>query len=477
VPINLYNTLTRKKDPFAPLDPKNVRLYVCGPTVYDYAHIGNARPVVVFDTLFRLLRHLYGADHVTYVRNVTDVDDKIIKAATEKNEPIAALTARTFKAYEDDMAALGALTPTHQPRCTETIPQMVALIETLVAKGFAYAAEGHVLFNVPAMTDYGQLSRRSLDDMIAGARVEVAPYKKHPADFVLWKPSTPEQPGWDSPWGRGRPGWHIECSAMAKELLGITFDIHGGGQDLIFPHHENEIAQSRCAHDGAPLARVWMHNGFVQIGAEKMSKSLGNFFTVHELLEEGHRGEAIRLALLSAHYRQPLEISRDAVKETKDQLDRFYIALDKVRDLPPEQMKEPPLDVLAALEDDLNTPMAISHLHEALTALNKAGLAAEKAHWKAALLADGLLLGLLQDDPARWLKAPAKIAAAQSIPAFGQSVQLDLTDQQVEERKDARDLARKAKSFAEADRIRKELLAAGVILEDGPKGTTWRRAT
>ena len=465
MPINLYNTLTRKKEPFAPLDPKNVRMYVCGPTVYDFAHIGNARPVVVFDTLFRLLRHVYGADHVTYVRNITDVDDKIIKAAADNKEPIAALTARTAKAYQDDMTALGALTPTHQPRCTETIPQMVALIETLIAKGFAYAAEGHVLFHVPAMAEYGQLSRRSLEDMIAGARVEVAPYKKHPADFVLWKPSTPEQPGWDSPWGRGRPGWHIECSAMAKELLGLTFDIHGGGQDLIFPHHENEIAQSRSAHDGAPLARVWMHNGFLQIGAEKMSKSLGNFFTVHELLQEGHRGEAIRLALLSAHYRQPLDISRDAIKEAKDQLDRFYIALDKVRDLAPEPMQEPPLDVLAALEDDLNTPMALSHLHEALTALNRATANAEKAHWKAALLADGQLLGLLQDDPARWLKGES---AAKSDGAGAAWVEQQIA---------ARTAARKAKDFAAADRIRKELLDAGVILEDSPKGTTWRRAT
>jgi len=464
MPINLYNTLSRKKEPFAPLDPKNVRVYVCGPTVYDYAHIGNARPVVVFDTLFRLLRHIYGADHVTYVRNVTDVDDKIIKAAADNNEPIAALTARTFKAYEEDMGALGALAPTHQPRCTETIPPMVALIEILIAKGFAYAAEGHVLFHVPLMPEYGQLSHRSLEDMIAGARVEVAPYKKHPADFVLWKPSTPDQPGWDSPWGRGRPGWHIECSAMAKELLGITFDIHGGGQDLVFPHHENEIAQSRSAHDGAPLARVWMHNGFVQIGAEKMSKSLGNFFTVRELLQEGHRGEAIRLALLSAHYRQPLEISRDAVKEAKEQLDRFYIALDKVRALPPEPMKEPPLDVLAALEDDLNTPMAISHLHEALTALNRATSSAEKAHWKAALLADGQLLGLLQDDPARWLKGESAAKGDGADAAW------------INSRIAARTAARKAKDFTEADRIRKELLDADVILEDGPQGTTWRRA-
>jgi cysteinyl-tRNA synthetase len=465
VPIHLYNTLTRKKEPFAPLDARNVRMYVCGPTVYDYAHIGNARPVVVFDTLFRLLRHVYGAEHVVYVRNVTDVDDKIVKAAADNNEPIAALTARTFKAYEDDMSALGALRPTHQPRCTETIPQMVALIETLIAKGFAYAAEGHVLFHVPAMAEYGQLSRRTLDEMIAGARIEVAPYKKHAADFVMWKPSAPEQPGWDSPWGRGRPGWHIECSAMAKTLLGVTFDIHGGGQDLIFPHHENEIAQSRCAHDGAPLARVWMHNGFVQIGAEKMSKSLGNFFTVRELLQEGHRGEAIRLALLSAHYRQPLEISRDAIREAKEQLDRFYIALDKVREVPPEPMQEPPLDVLAALKDDLNTPMAIAHLHEALTALNRAASSAERAHWKAALLADGGLLGLLQDDSVAWLKGGFS-AAGDGVDAAW-----------IADRIDARTAARAARKFADADRIRKELLDAGIILEDGAKGTTWRRAT
>jgi len=465
VPIHLHNTLTRRKEPFAPLDPRSVRMYVCGPTVYDFAHIGNARPVVVFDTLFRLLRHVYGADRVTYVRNITDVDDKIIERAIKNDEPIAALTARTAQAYQDDMAALGALSPTRQPTATGHIPQMIALIQTLIAKDFAYAADGHVLFHVPRMAEYGQLSRRSLDDMIAGARVEVAPYKKHPADFVLWKPSTPEQPGWDSPWGRGRPGWHIECSAMAGELLGTTFDIHGGGIDLIFPHHENEIAQSRCAHDGAPLARVWMHNGFVQIGAEKMSKSLGNFFTVRELLEEGFRGEAIRLALLSAHYRQPVEISRDSIKEAKEQLDRFYIALNKARDVPPETMKEPPLDVLAALEDDLNTPMAISHLHEALAALNRAVSETEKAHWKAALVADGRLLGLLQDDPARWLKGAREVR--------GDGVDPEWIESQIA----ARNAARKARDFAEADRIRKALLEAGIILEDGPKGTTWRRAT
>ncbi|WP_119459958.1 cysteine--tRNA ligase [Rhodospirillaceae bacterium SYSU D60014] len=462
MPIHLYNTLTRRKEPFQPLDPKRVRLYVCGPTVYDFAHIGNARPVVVFDTLFRLLRQAYGADPVTYVRNITDVDDKIIAAAAESGEAIRALTERTAAAYRDDMAALNALPPTHEPRATEHISQMIAMTERLIAGGFAYAAEGHALFHVPAMADYGQLSKRSLDDMIAGARVEVAPYKKHPADFVLWKPSTPDQPGWDSPWGRGRPGWHIECSAMAEGLLGETFDIHGGGQDLIFPHHENEIAQSRCAHGGAPLARIWMHNGFVQVEGEKMSKSLGNFFTVRQLLEEGHRGEAIRLALLSAHYRQPLDISREGLKEAKTELDRFYTALDKAADLPLDGEAAPSGEVMAALEDDLNTPLALSHLHELVTRLNKAAGDGEKAHLKSALLASGGLLGILQQAPEAWLRG----ATAEAGP----------TADQIEERIAARMAARKARNFAEADRIRDELAGDGVILEDSPTGTTWRRA-
>ncbi|HVJ43164.1 MAG TPA: cysteine--tRNA ligase, partial [Dongiaceae bacterium] len=286
--IHLYNTLTREHQVFEPIDAGNVRMYVCGPTVYDFAHIGNARPVVAFDVLFRLLRHTYGKDHVTYVRNITDVEDKIMEAAAKNGESIAALTERYTAAYNADMVALGALPPDKTPKATAYIPQMISIIEALIAKGHAYAVEGHVLFDVPSMPDYGQLSRRSQDDMIAGARVEVAPYKKYPGDFVLWKPSTPAQVGWDSPWGRGRPGWHIECSAMAGDLLGDVFDIHGGGIDLTFPHHENEIAQSRCAHGTSHLARYWLHNGFVQVNGQKMSKSLGNFFTVHELLEEGH---------------------------------------------------------------------------------------------------------------------------------------------------------------------------------------------
>jgi len=455
--IHLYNTLTREKEAFAPIDPRNVRMYVCGPTVYDYAHIGNARPVVVFDTLFRLLRHVYGEAHVTYVRNITDIEDKIMDAAKANGESIADLTARTTRFYHDDMGALNALSPTKEPRATEFVPEMVALMETLVAKGFAYEAQGHVLFNVPAMSDYGQLSRRSLDDMIAGARVEVAPYKKHPADFVLWKPSSADQPGWESPWGRGRPGWHIECSAMSGALLGEVFDIHGGGIDLIFPHHENEIAQSRCAHGTPVMARIWMHNGFVQVNGQKMSKSLGNYFTVHELLEEGHRGEAIRLALLSSHYRQPTDITREGIKEARAQLDRFYGALQKHVDVPANA--ELSSHLLAALADDLNTPLAISEMHELLSRLNKASDAAEICAAKADLLGAGSLMGLLQQNPTAWLQSTDGIDAAE-----------------IEHQIEARKQARKAKNFAEADRIRQDLAAKGIILEDGPQGTSWKRA-
>ena len=457
--IHLHNTLTRKREEFRPIDSRNVRMYVCGPTVYERAHIGNARPVVVFDTLFRLLRYVYGEDHVTYVRNITDVEDKIIAAAAENRESIADLTRRTTEAYHRDMAALNALAPSHEPRATAHVPGMVAMIETLVARGNAYVAEGHVLFDVPSMPTYGRLSKRSLDDMIAGARVEVAPYKKSPADFVLWKPSTPEQPGWDSPWGRGRPGWHIECSAMAEAEFGITFDIHGGGIDLIFPHHENEIAQSVCAHDGAPLARLWMHNGFVQVNGDKMSKSLGNFFTVRELLDEGYKGEAMRLALLAAHYTQPLDFTRDGLREATAQLDRFYLALKRAGDASaPHDI--PPGDVLSALADDLNTPLALSRLHEAATRLNRAAGPGDLAAAKAELLAGGALLGLLQQQPAAWLQGGAEggldAAAIEALIA-------------------ERIAARKAKDFVRADRIRDELALKGIVLEDGPKGTSWRR--
>ncbi len=463
--IQLYNTLSRRKDPLAPRDPKNVRMYVCGPTVYDFAHVGNARPVVVFDVLYRLLRHEFGEDHVTYVRNITDVEDKIIAAAKERDEPIDGLTARTTQAYHEDMAAIGTMEPTHEPRATDHIPQMIAMTERLIERGHAYAAEGHVLFSVPSMPEYGRLSRLNRQELIDGARVDVAPYKRDPADFVLWKPSTPEQPGWDSPWGRGRPGWHIECSAMSAEILGEHFDIHGGGQDLIFPHHENELAQSVCAQmtapdSGQPFANIWMHNGYVVANGEKMSKSLGNFFTVRQLLEEGVRGEVIRLALLSAHYRQPLDITREKLVEMKAQLDRFYIALGHVADVPLSDVALPE-DMLAALSDDLNTPEALAVLHELASDLNKAAAPAEKARLKGALLGAGQLLGLLQADPEVWFKGTA---------AGG------LDEAEIESRIAARIAARKAKDFAEADRIRDELVAERIILEDRPDGTTdWRR--
>ena len=457
MPLDLYNTLTRRKERFAPLRPDHVGMYVCGPTVYDTAHIGNARPVVVFDLLFRLLKRLYPS--VTYVRNITDVDDKIIDRSRDSGEPIEDLTQRTTDLYHADMDALNALRPTIEPRATHHISHMIALIQLLIERGHAYAAEGHVLFSVPSMAEYGQLSRRSQDEMIAGARVEVAPYKRDASDFVLWKPSSDDQPGWDSPWGRGRPGWHIECSAMAKEHLGVTFDIHGGGLDLIFPHHENEIAQSRCAHGGEHLARTWVHNGFVTVEGEKMSKSLGNFFTVHELLDD-YPGEAIRLTLMSAHYRQPLDFTRDGLKQSKATLDRWYQAL---RGEPaPAAEAELPFDVLAALEDDLNTPLAISHLHELASAVNKAQGDAEKAAAKGALLAAGQALGLLQQDPEAWFRWAPKGAAA-------------LSDAVIEGLIADRLAARKAKNFAEADRIRKELADQGIVLEDGPQGTTWKR--
>jgi len=457
VPIQLYNTLARRKEPLNPRDLRNVRMYVCGPTVYDLAHVGNARPVVVFDVLYRLLRHAY--EKVTYVRNITDVDDKIIAAAKESGENI---DARTTKAYHEDMAAIGAMAPTHEPRATDHIPQMIVMIERLIVRDHAYAAEGHVLFSVPSMANYGRLSRCNRQELIDGARVEVAPYKRDPADFVLWKPSTPEQPGWESPWGRGRPGWHIECSAMSADILGEHFDIHGGGQDLIFPHHENELAQSVCAQEaapangGEPFVSLWMHNGYVVANGEKMSKSLGNFFTVRQLLEEGVRGEVIRLALLSAHYRQPLDITRDKLAEMKAQLDRLYGALGNAG----EAVDTSPQDgVLAALSDDLNTPEALAEMHELATALNKAGAPAEKARLKGALLDAGRLLGLLEADPEVWFK--------------GDNVESG----EIETLIAARNVARKAKDFAESDRIRDELAAKGIVLEDRPDGTTdWRRA-
>ncbi|WP_420405476.1 cysteine--tRNA ligase [Nisaea sp.] len=458
--LRFHNTLTREKEVFSPIDPSNVRMYACGPTVYDYAHIGNARPVVAFDVLFRLLRLAYGAEHVTYVRNITDIDDKINARAKESGITIRELTDGTAEIYRADMAALGALAPTEEPRATEHVAGMIAMIEGLIEKGHAYEAEGHVLFSVPSMPNYGTLSRRNRDELVAGARVEVAPYKRDPADFVLWKPSDAETPGWESPWGFGRPGWHIECSAMSARYLGAEFDIHAGGLDLIFPHHENEIAQSCCAHGTERMARTWLHNGFVTVEGEKMSKSLGNFYTVHDLLEEW-QGETIRFHLLSTHYRAPLDFSKDGLKEAKAALDRFYLVLrDAGGDLPDAS---PDKELVAALADDLNTPLAIARLHALATEANKVTDPKEKAVLQAKLKASGELLGLFWSDPEAWFKW---------TPAAGGG----FADAEIDDLVERRLAARKAKDFAEADRIRDELSAAGIVLEDGAGGTAWRRS-
>ena len=461
--LRLHNTLTRDKVDFTPIDDTNVRMYVCGPTVYDFAHIGNARPVVVFDVLARLLRRLYPApDHkVTYVRNITDVDDKINARAQESGRAIEDITKETAAQFHADMAALGALPPDVEPRATQHIAEMIAMIETLIEKGNAYEAEGHVLFSVPSMDDYGQLSRRDRDELIAGARVEIAPYKKDAADFVLWKPSPIADglPGWDSPWGRGRPGWHIECSAMSAKILGRTFDIHGGGQDLIFPHHENEIAQSRCAHGTDVMANVWMHNGYLMAEGEKMSKSLGNFYTVHDLLQE-FPGEAIRLTLLKTHYRQPLDFTKDGIREAKSELDGFYGALrGAVIDEDVSMVEDA---IQGHLCDDLNTPAAIAELHRQLRELNRATDNLKFKRQKK-LRREAAVLGLLQQDPEAWFKwqPPAKAGG--------------LSDAEIDALIAERVAARKAKDFARADEIRGILTAEGIAVEDSAEGAVWRR--
>ena len=467
VPLALYNTLTRRKEPFEPLDAAKVRMYVCGPTVYDFAHIGNARPVIVFDVLYRLLRHLYGAAHVRYVRNITDIEDKIIDAAKARGEDIRALTERTAQIFHEDVAALGAVPPDVEPRATEHVPQMIEMIEALIAAGHAYEAQGHVLFAVASMSDYGALSRRSRDEMIAGARVEVAPYKRDAADFILWKPSTPDLPGWESPWGRGRPGWHIECSAMSEAYLGESFDIHGGGLDLIFPHHENEIAQSVCAHHGKPFVRYWLHNGFVTLDGRKMAKSEGNFLTIRQALAEAP-GEAVRLAMLKTHYHQPLDWTSEGLREAKTNLDRWYRLLKSCDDALSQAQQDAdvinpygiPPDILASLEDDLNTPEAISRMNmEADNAFRaqRAGSLPDFRFHTGALRAAGQLLGLLGSDPETWLRGGVDDTA------------------EIERQIAARNVARKARNFAEADRIRTQLAMRGILLEDGPNGTTWRR--
>jgi len=451
--LKLYDTLTREKRVFTPIDPARVRMYVCGPTVYDFAHIGNARPVIVFDVLFRLLRHIYGEKHVTYVRNVTDVDDKINARAAERGISIRDLTEATYKNFKADVAALGCLPPTIEPRATEHIDEMKTLIERLVKSGNAYVAQDNVLFHVPSMKDYGKLSNRPLDEMIAGARVEVAPYKKDPQDFVLWKPSKPGEPAWPSPAGikaPGRPGWHIECSAMSWKHLGETFDIHGGGIDLVFPHHENEIAQSRCAFHTPVMANYWMHNGFLQVEGEKMSKSLGNFVTIHELLKDWP-GEAVRYTMLQTHYRQPINWTVTGLRDAEKNLDT-WVAL--AADIAPGYLCA---DALDALLDDLNTPKAFAALHELR------GEAAKGAKPAAACLkATAQLLGLLHVPAADWASfRPASITIDE-----GKVVNLI----------EARNAARKAKNFAESDRIRDELAAMGVVLKDSKDGTTWEIA-
>ncbi|MHA6262086.1 cysteine--tRNA ligase [Arenibacterium sp. CAU 1754] len=437
--IKLHNTRTRKKEDFIPIDPENVRMYVCGPTVYDRAHLGNARPVVVFDVLYRLLRHVYGPDHVTYVRNFTDVDDKINARAAQSGRSISEITAETSQWFLEDMAALGALEPTHMPRATQYIDQMIEMIEQLIAKGHAYAAEGHVLFAVDSWREhYGKLSGRSVDDMIAGARVEVAPYKKNPMDFVLWKPSSDDLPGWESPWGRGRPGWHIECSAMAYELLGESFDIHGGGNDLMFPHHENEIAQSCCAHPEGDFAHYWLHNEMLQVEGKKMSKSLGNFFTVRDLLDQGIPGEVIRFVFLSTHYRKPMDWTEKKAKEAEKTLRKWY-AKAAAADAAPA-----PDAVVNSLADDLNLPGALAEMHRLANEGDDAGL-------KAALK----FLGFMEETAPSWTKG-GKVDLSQYESLLSA----------------ARKTAMETKDFSEVDRLKAALTAAGVIVKMSKDGVT-----
>ena len=460
--LNLYNTLSRQKEAFTPQDtagnPRpSVTMYVCGPTVYSAPHIGNARPAVVFDVLARLLRTRYD---LTYARNITDVDDKINAAAREAGVDIAEITSEFVAAYHGDMQSLGVARPDVEPHATEHIGQIIAMIEQLIDSGHAYAAEGHALFRVESFADYGRLSRRDQRELLAGARVEVAPYKEAAGDFVLWKPSTPDLPGWDSPWGRGRPGWHIECSVMAAEHLGETIDIHGGGNDLIFPHHENEIAQSTCAHDGKTFARYWLHNGFVNVQHEKMSKSLGNIVLVRDLLDDAP-GEAIRLALLNAHYRQPLDWSDQLLTDSKRKLDRLYGVLRNIdgwQDI--WAQAEPDAAFIAALDDDLNTPKALAALFDLVGEANRNTNEAERAALAARLRASAELLGLLSADPEAWFKSGDDSADG---------------DAEIDALVELRDKARADKNWAEADRIRDELAEQGITIEDGVDGARWRR--
>ncbi len=455
--LRLYNTLSGEKERFEPRVADTVTMYVCGPTVYNLAHIGNARPVVVFDTLFRVLRERHAT--VTYARNITDIDDKIIAAARDSGRSIESITHEFTSKYREDMAALNTLPPTLEPHATQNIDGMIRLTRQLIERGHAYVSAGHVLFAVESMPEYGALSGRRLEDMLAGARVDVADYKRHPGDFVLWKPAADNEPGWNSPWGRGRPGWHLECSAMIREHLGNSIDIHGGGRDLIFPHHENEIAQSRCSHDGE-FVRYWLHNAYVDIDGEKMSKSLGNVRSVRDLLQH-YRGEVLRLALLTAHYRSPLNFSVDLLEQARHTLDGFYSTLRSVEHIeaagPVDITAEP---VFAALEDDLNTPLALAELHALAKALHKAPVA-ERPALKARFLAAADSLGILQATPASWLQ---EATAADEMDAAA-------IEGLIEQRRSAKN----ERDYARADEIRNELMAAGIALEDTADGTLWRR--
>lgn len=453
--LQLHDSLTGQKRAFVPGDPKRVTMYVCGPTVWSYAHIGNARPPVVFDVLFRLLQRTYGADHVIYARNITDVDDKIIEAARERDEPIEAITRKFADIYRQDTGALGVLPPTLEPHATEHIGEMIGMIARLIESGHAYEAEGHVLFSVQSYDRYGALSKRDREDMIAGARVEVAPYKKDPADFVMWKPAKEGEPGWDSPWGRGRPGWHIECSAMAEKHLGEIFDIHGGGTDLKFPHHENEIAQSVCAHGGKAMARFWLHNGFLSMDSTKMSKSLGNVKLVHDLIRDWP-GEVLRYALLTAHYRAPLDWTQKLLHTSQKSLDRLYGVLRRIE---AEPAAEVPEAVEAALADDLNTPRALAALFALAGEANRAETDEARQAAAASLLAGGHALGLLTSSPDAWF----------GIDALSPEDRAEI-DQLILDRT----AARQAKDFARADALREELDKRKVLVDDGPEGTTWR---
>jgi cysteinyl-tRNA synthetase len=456
--IYLHNTLKNRKQEFIPIDSNNVRMYVCGPTVYDKAHLGNAKTPVVYDVLYRLLCHVYGRDHVTYVSNITDVDDKILNKHKETGKSIREITEQTYNWYIEDMAKLNVQAPNYRPRATEYIADMIELVKKLLENGHAYEADKQVLFDVDSMPQYGTLSGRSMKEMLAGARVEVADYKKNPADFILWKPSDADQPGWDSPWGYGRPGWHLECSAMSSKLLGNDFDIHGGGSDLIFPHHENELAQSCGAFPGTHFAHYWVHTGMLMINGVKMSKSLGNFYTVDEILAK-YPAEALRLLFLTTHYHQPFNFTFEGLEQAKGILDKFYNALLKNADVPAAKA-EPSEKLIAALADDLNTPLALSYLHEDVNLLNKAETPEEKACAKAQFLADAEMLGLLYNEPLAWFKGGNSSDETAEIEA--------LIAQRTE--------AKKNKDWVSADTIRNQLKDRGIILEDSPAGTTWKRA-